>query len=244
MAFKKAKQINLVTPASRFIYPKLNDPDYGTKEFPKPDGEYSLRLRFDTTDQQVQKFLKKLDALHQAAIENAKEEFAGLKVAQRKELERKNGDGGLSIHPFAKPVYDEDTEEPTNEVEMKFSMKAGGKTKQGKVWSRKPVIVDATGRVLRNPPAIWGGTLGMVSFSVSEGGYFIPGTGLAGISTRLEGVQILELVSAGGRDAKSLGFGSVDGYDGLDDADEEDDNNEEDTDDEEKDMAGDEEEDF
>jgi hypothetical protein len=96
-------------------------------------------------------------------------------------------------------------------------------------------------RVLTKPPQIWGGTLGCISFEVEEGGYFIPGTGLAGLSLKLAGVQILELVSGGGRDAKSLGFGSVDGYDGIDD-----DNNseEEDLNDEAEDLAGDEEEDF
>ena len=67
--------------------------------------------------------------------------------------------------------------------------------KTGKKWTRKPSLFDAKGTILKNAPPIWGGTVGKVAFSVTEGGYFVPGTGAAGISLSLEGVPIIELRS-------------------------------------------------
>ena len=66
-------------------------------------------------------------------------------------------------------------------------------------------------------PAIWSGTTAKVSFSVGlnkEGvpGYFIPGTGAAGLKLKLLAVQIIDLKSGGERSADSYGFGAEEGY--------------------------------
>ena len=58
----------------------------------------------------------------------------------------------------------------------------------------------------------------MVSINFEPDGYFIPGTGACGLSLKLAGVQILELVSSNGREAKSLGFGRVEGYEGIEES--------------------------
>ena len=49
-----------------------------------------------------------------------------------------------------------------------------------------------------------------MSFDVSP--YFIPGSGAAGIKLRLNAVQVIDLVSGGGRDAEGFGFEKEDGY--------------------------------
>jgi hypothetical protein len=225
--FKKRKVITLQTPKLTLVWPKLNDPDFGNAKFPKPDGEYSTKAKAREDEPAVQKFLKTLQTHHDAAVVQAREEFAALKVAQRKELERKNGGDGLSINPFFKPIYDEETEEPTGEIEFKFAMKASGTNKKtGKKWQRKPVIADARGTTLAKPPKIWGGTVAIVAFDITEGGYFIPGTGAVGLGMKLAGIQIIDLVSGGQR---NLGFGAQDGYAHQDTDEEETEENEEST---------------
>lgn len=240
MTTTKRKLITLQTPPLTLVWPKLTEPDFGNAKFPKPDGEYSTKAKASEADPQVQKFLTKLQSMQDAAIEKAKEAFSELKIAQRKELERKNGEGGLSINPFFKPIYDEETEEPTGEIEFKFAMKASGMNKKtNKKWTRKPQIVDARGNILTKPPAIWGGTTAIIAFDVEEGGYFIPGTGAVGLGMKLAGVQILELVQGGQR---NLGFAKQDGYEHQEDESsdgEEEDNSENTETNESKESSGD-----
>ena len=187
-----------------FKFPKLNSPD--TKF--KADGEYSVKLIGNESDPAVQALVGKLTPLHEAAI------------ARGKALTKKGKT--LSVNPLFTQVYDETTEEPTGEVEFKFTMAASGTFKNGpkagQAWSRSPSIYDAKGNALTKPPAIWGGTVGKVSFEVGvdresgEPGYFIPGTSTAGLSLRLLAVQVIDLVSGGQRTASAYGFGEEDGY--------------------------------
>jgi len=209
MSTFKRKTVTLQTPKLTLVWPKLNEPDYGNAKFPKPDGEYSTKAKADRNDPAVQKFLAQLQAMQDTAQTNAATAFSELKVAQRKELERKNGGNGIQINPFFKPIYDEETEEETGEIEFKFAMKASGIAKKtGKKWTRKPQLVDARGTILAKPPKIWGGTVAIIAFEVDPEGYFIPGTGAAGLSMKLAGVQIIDLVSGGQR---NLGFGAQEG---------------------------------
>lgn len=195
----------MTTPRVAFKYPRLNTPDYGNDEFPKPDGEYSVRFVAQADDPAIVKFIAKLTPLFDAAVANAEEEFKKLKVDQRKKL------GKVQVNDLFKTIYDEETEEPTGEIEFKFAMKASGKDKKGKAWSRKPAIFDAKGNPMTKAPDIWGGTVGIISFKPSD--YFIPGTGAAGLSLKLDGVQIIDLVQGGQKSAKSLGFeAQEDGY--------------------------------
>src|SRR5690606_17374564 len=138
----------------------------------------------------------------------AKKAFDALPVGTRKKLKR------ITENPLYLTIYDKETEQETGEIAFKFAMRASGTYKQGpkegQKWHRSPLIYDAKGHRIAKPPAIWGGTVGKVAFEVSP--YFIPGTGAAGLSLKLIGVQILDLVSAGERSAESLGFTAEDGY--------------------------------
>lgn len=217
MAYEKKPVAKLTTPPVAFIWPKLTTPDYGSKDYPKPEGSYEVRAQFDTSDPVHAAFLAKVQKLQDAAVENAREEFAALKLDKRKALEKKNPVGdGLDINPPWKTLYDEETEEETGIVEMKFAMKASGVVKngprKGKTWNRKPAIFDAAAQPMKNIPDIWGGTIGRIRFEVTEGGYFIPGTGLTGIKRDLAAVQIIELKSGSEKSADEYGFGEEDGY--------------------------------
>lgn len=221
----KPKAPSFVTPKLTFKFPKLSEPDFGNKDYPKPDGEFSVIGVGKADDPEVKAMIAKLQPYHDAAIKNAKAEFEALKPAQRKKLEK------ITIQPLYAETVDED-EEPTGEVEFKFSMRYSGVFKQGpkegQKWFRVPDIFDARGNKLpyfdknRKPvkgmPGIWGGTVGRIAFELGlnkegEPGYFIPATGLSGLSLRLQAARIIDLVSGGQRSASDYGFDDEeDGY--------------------------------
>lgn len=205
---KKKRDPQFTTPIGVFQYPRLNEPDYGTDKYPAPEGQYKVNLILTKNDPQVQSFLANLKPYHDAAVAEAHDLFKQLPVVTRKKLEK------LSIHPLFDDVYDKETEEPTGEIVMKFKLKASGVYKsgqnQGKKWNAFPLLFDSFGRrIAADSCSIWGGTKGRVSFSA--GAMFVAGIGLGGLSTRLIGAQIVELVSKGERSAESLGFGAVEG---------------------------------
>ncbi|MBN9346635.1 MAG: hypothetical protein J0I48_10625 [Devosia sp.] len=204
----KKKPPKITGPRMVFKFPKLNEPDYGSKDYPKPDGEYSTRGVMTADDAATKEFIKQLQPLYDEALAEAEVAFKELKVETRKKL------GGVKPNDLFTTLYDQETEEPTGEIEFKFAMKASGVRKKGPKagtkWTMKPDIYDASGKLLVKAPSIWGGTVGKISFEASP--YFIPGTGAAGLKLSLLGVQIIDLKSAGQRSAASHGFGAEDGY--------------------------------
>lgn len=208
------KRVKLNTPRGVAKFPKLTTPDYGSPKFPKPEGEYSVRMVFDEADPAFQKFAAKLRALEAAAEENALAQFAELKKPQRDKI------GAPKLNPIFTPIYD-DEDEPTGKVEMKLSTQAAGTVKQGprkgKKWSRTIPLFDAFNRPVKGAVEIWGGSELIVSFTVDEGGYFIVGSGAYGIKAQLEAVQIITLRQGGERSADDYGFGAQeDGFDASD----------------------------
>lgn len=209
MAEARKKLPKIVTPAGKFRFPKLTEPDYGNKKFPKPDGEYSVQLVFDAESAGAKEMIEKLTPHYEAALAEAEEAFAKLPVGTRKKL------GKVSANDLFTTLYDKETEEPTGEIMFKATMKASGVVKKdgprkGKKWTRSPIIFDAKGARMAKAPSIWSGTIGKVSAEISP--YFIPGTGAAGLKLNLEAVQIIDLVSDGQRSASSYGFGEEEGY--------------------------------
>lgn len=41
---KRPKNVTMTSPRGIFRYPALTKPDFGTDEYPKPDGEYKVTL--------------------------------------------------------------------------------------------------------------------------------------------------------------------------------------------------------
>ena len=198
MTDKKQKLPSFTTPKGVFKWPRLNEPD--TKY--KAEGLYSVKLILD--EQSAKALIAKLQPHFDAAVAEAKEKYAALPVKTRKEKEFKT-------NKFFSPVYDEDTEEETGDVEFNFKMTASGVSKKtGKPWTRKPRIFDAKGKPMVTIPAIWGGTVGKVAFEVMP--FFNAAQCEAGLSLRLDAVQIIDLVSGGGKSASAYGFGEEEGY--------------------------------
>jgi hypothetical protein len=200
---KRPANPKFTTSKGKFKYPRLNEPDMGNDDYPKPNGEYSVQLV--QTAEEAKPLIDKLTPLFEKAKEDGAEEFAKLPPAARKKLK------DVTVNDFFSTEFDKETEEETGNLIFKFKMTASGVSKKtGKKWSRKPVVFDAKGKPLVNAPSIWGGTIGKVNFEVSP--YFIKGTAAVGISLRLQAVQVIELVSGQGRDASDYGFGEEEGY--------------------------------
>ncbi len=229
MAEAKKTYPKFTSPRLKFKFPKVTEPDYGSKDYPKPDGEFSLRGVATRDDPAIQAFIAKLMPFYDEAMKAADEEFAKLKVETRKKL------GDVKPNDLFTTLYDQETEQETGEIEFKFAMKFSGEFKKGpktgQFWTRYPdlydakgqpikgvlqrdergnVLKDKAGKPIRKYPSIWGGTIGRISFEATP--YFIPGTGAAGLKLNLLGVQVIDLVSEGARNASSHGFGEEDGY--------------------------------
>lgn len=209
---QKAKRLEFTTPSVPFRYPAVSEPHYGSDDYPKKDGEYKVSVVLPKDSPEARKLISDLAPVHAKALEAAREEFAGLKKPQRDKL------GDITVQPFYRDVYEKDNETPTGEVEFKFTRKYSGTyskgPKKGQKWTFKLPVMDSKCRLIPSSVPVWSGSTGRISFSVNEAGYFIPATGLAGISLSLEGVQVIDLVSKGQRSAKALGFDVEE--DGLD----------------------------
>jgi hypothetical protein len=204
---KKPKLLKGTTPRGSFVYPALTKPDYGNEQFPQPDGVYKVNLRM--TEEDAEPLIAKLTPVWEQAEKDGQEAFDALPVANRKKLKN-----GFQMNDMFEREYDKETEDETGFVIFKFKMKASGKNKKGEKWTRKPGLFNAKGVALKNPPNIWGGTEGKISYEISP--YFIAGQGQAGLSLRLQAVQILDLVSEGSKSASGYGFQAEDGYDEAD----------------------------
>ena len=178
-----AKKNLLVSP--RFIaeFPKLNKPDTKFVD----EGVYEVAGSFDPKNPEHKAFLKALTEAHKAAQVAAKKEAKGKNVKE----------GSL---PYA------ENEDGTYRVKAK--QKAQIKTKKGEIINLRPTLVDALGQPFPVSKEIWSGTEMRMSIELYP--YYTPALG-AGVSLRLQGVQVIDLVTRGEMSAASLGFGVVEG---------------------------------
>ena len=89
--------------------------------------------------------------------------------------------------------------------------KASGIDREGKTWSRKPVLFDAQGNIVQDRDTLagmWSGTTGRISFQASP--FYTAAIG-AGVTLRLLAVQIIELKSQGGS-GTDHGFSAEEGW--------------------------------
>jgi hypothetical protein len=207
---KKPKPEKIITPKGTMIYLWLNKPDTKWKE----EGEYRVELKVDA--EAAAPLLKTIDKLYAAAIKKAR---ANPKHKNKKVKEQDK--------PYTLELDDDGNE--TGLVLFKFKRRASGVKKDGSPWAIKPDVFNSKGEKLDPAIQVWGGSVGKVSFTAEP--YDTP-IG-AGLSLRLEGVQVIKLVEGSGRSAESYGFGNESDDD---DADETDDDESDDADDEDSDA--------
>ena len=205
---KRVKPVKYVTPFGIFKFPKLTQPDYGTKEYPKPDGDYNTRVILDGSSSKFLELLGKMEPIMATARDEAELAFGQLDKKTRDKFPH-----GVTMNPLFDKVYD-DQEEPTGEVEMRFKMKASGvrKDEAKTKWTSRPAVWDSKNQKWDNTVDIWGGTEGRVMFTMRP--YFIPATGIGGVSMQLVEAQIKVLVSKG---SAASGFDEVEGGADIDD---------------------------
>lgn len=185
-----AKKLS-VSPKGTFVYPWLNKPDTKFKE----EGEYRVRLRCKADAPGVEDLIEAIDEGVAQAVATARSEAANPAKAKK-------------VKPCEDKPYQMEEDDDGNEtgyVLFNFKMKASGVSKKsGETWERRPRIFDATGTPLPKGTSIGGGTVGKISFELAE--FYNVKLG-AGVTLRMEGVQVIKLVEFGGRDAKGYGFG-------------------------------------
>src|SRR4029078_6577328 len=97
-------------------------------------------------------------------------------------------------------------------VILNIKCSGGGKRKDGTEYLRTVDVFDARkNKIDLKKVSIGGGS--PVRVPLEPASFYVPALGV-GLTLRLEGVQVLQLVEYGRRDADSLGFESVeDGFD-------------------------------
>ena len=172
------------TPRGKAMWAKVITPD--TKWV--ADGEYSINLIFDASDDEVKELC--------ADLEEMVEEKRKVEAEANPNAYKKLPDGlPLSAQPY-KEVEDDNGNE-TGEIQMKFKMKAKIQLKDGSVYEPKPVVVDSKAQPIKDPDfRIGNGSICRIQFDAAP--YCMPSTKTAGVSLRLNAVQVLSLVEYGG----------------------------------------------
>jgi hypothetical protein len=191
MAEKKARLPRITTPKGVAKYPWLSKPDV---QF-NTDGVYKVNLLIPAAE--ASELCEKLDAAADEAVELAK--AAAKSPALAKQIKRAD--------PYHTAL--DDAGEDTGNIEYRFKMNARVKFQDNTIKDMKPMIFDATGKQIPTCPNVYGGSLLKINFSPSP--YYAANNKTAGVSLRMNAVQIIELVTGGGGDAGAFGFDKEEG---------------------------------
>ena len=193
---KKAKLARITTPKGIAKYPWLSRPD---TQF-NTDGVFKVNL-----------LIPAAEAVGLCAVlDKAADDALALAKSQAKTpLQAK---GMLRAAPYG-PALD-DAGEDTGNIEFKFKMNARVTFSDGKTRDMKPAFFDAKGLAMDECPNVYGGSVLRVNFSPAP--YYAASSKQAGVSLRINAVQIVELVTGGGGSATGFGFAEeADGFDGT-----------------------------
>lgn len=113
----------------------------------------------------------------------------------------------LSTRQVYETAYDQNGNE-TGEIEFKFKLKAKVQTRTGQEYEQKPIVVDAKRTPMDGDVAIGNGSIVNVAFEPIP--YVMASTKQVGVSLRMKGVQVVDLVEYG--NSGSSMFDEEDGY--------------------------------
>jgi hypothetical protein len=207
------QKVELTTARGVAVYPNLNGP---STKF-DPDGVYECKLRYSADDEFVETFRQKAQAVIDA-------EFDRIVADLKKEGKAGAAAKITKAEPPITVEEDEETGEETGFVTIKGKKKASGISKKTqKPWKSKPDIFDARGVQIGGNdrrfdesklPKIGGGSVMKMNIELFP--YYIAKDKEVGCGVRLNGVQIIKLVSFGSRDASGYGFGAEEDGDAID----------------------------
>ena len=210
MAEQRKKPPQHFTPAGVSVWPHLHKPD--TKF--DADGVYKTDLVLDGDDERTQQLMEMIDHKVQEAVEHFREEATT--AAAKKKI--------IAADPPYRMEEDEEGNE-TGRVVFRFKSKASGKKKDGGRWERKLALFDAKRNPLESVP-IYNGSILKINFSFSDP-WKMDSTKQAGVTLRINAVQVIELKNGGATDGADYGFAEEDGYEyeggGASDSDDSDD---------------------
>jgi|TARA_R110002153_G_scaffold93590_1_gene226255 hypothetical protein len=172
----------IVTPKGTAMWAKLFTPDFKFSDV----GEYSVALTLGAD--QATDIVSKIDAQLNVSLEKA-----------QKENPTKKGSIKPANPPY-KEVYDEQGN-ATGDIEFKFKQKAVVQTKNGPL-KKKPAVVDAKGKPIREPIEVGNGSVMKVAFDMYP--YYTAMAG-AGVSLKLTAAQLIDVKG-------SFKFDVEDGY--------------------------------
>lgn len=178
----------LKTPAGIAIYPHLNKPDTRFN----PEGQYQVKLRIPS--EEAKDLISAIDAVIDEEVAKAKKENPKKAVK-------------LATKPYAVALDDEGNE--TDEFIFSFKAKAVLSLKDGNKIPVTVKLFDAKGGVFPQEDTIWGGSKLKIAFNAAPFNTAMAGIGA---SLRIKAVQVIDLVTGGGGNASSFGFGEEEGY--------------------------------
>ncbi len=210
-------KLSIILPEGTAIYPKLNKPD--TKF--DADGVYETkqRLDFEASGGMVGRKAARLEDILDA-LATMRDEFVEekrLELASKSDPKAKKKAREITVRDIGEPDLDDDGNE-TGKLILKAKMKASGTAKDGSRYTRQPKLFDAKNKPLDiKKTQIWGGSTLKVACTAVP--YYAANDNVVGVTLYLEAVQVIDLVSGGGRDASAFGFGETDGYVGEEQSD-------------------------
>ena len=189
-------KVTLVTPAGEAKFPHLNVP---STKF-NPEGVYQVTLLLEGEEAEkmkeiVDEYMEKSYAETVEKLENSKDA-----KQQRKAKNVKRAD----------PPYCEEVDSSGNETgmtEFRFKTTASGTSKEGRKWTFTLPLFDAKRKPFK--ANVGGGSIIKIAY---EPFLFYTELVGAGVSMRLNAVQVLDLKEWGNRTAEGYGFNEEDGY--------------------------------
>lgn len=193
---EKPKKIIGITPKGKCIFPKLHAPDFGTEQFPDPQGHYKVILRIP--EDEAHDLVNKLNGVYDVWIGECDHNFKP--TPKVKKLNVNDPPWGVAMD---KNRDTGEWEEVEGFVDFKFKSAASFKDKKtGEVRKIKPDYFTALNEKIIKVPEIWGGSTVRIAYEVVPYSAAI-GTG---VSLRINAVQIIQLNQGSNRDAASYGF--------------------------------------
>jgi len=198
MADAKRESVKFITPTGVAIYPKLHKPDTKFKK----EGQYSVKLRL-APDAIPAETVEKLEALRDSQVEKSKAELTAAKKGGKVKT--------LKVRDLFSSELDAEGNE-TGNIIINAKMTASGISKKdGKPWTRSPLVFDAKRKAMKPVPFIYGGS--ELKVAVESVAYYSAKDNEVGVSFYLEAVQVIKLVKGSGeRSAANIGFGEEEGY--------------------------------